>query len=260
MSTDTKPISADPLFTFTIARGTLVAFPLFQSSDSTRGAICCTCFEFAKAPGGHCNLVLVATDGRALLTYTTEIINDDLFGELPESLALSVDISGVKKLPKKKGVDQVDVAVFEKHVEFSAGALKYSAKRSEDIFPNWRQIVQADALKATESISFNPEYVADFGTAAKLITGKPTITVGLRGADRIIEITSQHDRGFIGGLMPCKFDDDCRAESMDRERNNALGGFVKLCRDSGTTVEIRTRAGSVKIDGNGIAGSGKGAE
>lgn len=49
-------------------------------------------------------------------------------------------------------------------------------------------------------------------------------------------------------------DDDNRGgpKDIDPKRKEALGGFVKLCRDSGATMEIRTAGGAVKIDGNGI--------
>lgn len=39
---------------------------------------------------------------------------------------------------------------------------------------------------------------------------------------------------------------------IDPKRNEALGGFVKLCKDSGATMEIRTAGGTVKIDGDGV--------
>lgn len=40
---------------------------------------------------------------------------------------------------------------------------------------------------------------------------------------------------------------------IDPKRKEALGGFVKLCKDSGATMEIRTHAGTVKIDGDVVS-------
>ena len=40
---------------------------------------------------------------------------------------------------------------------------------------------------------------------------------------------------------------------IDPKRKEVLGRFVKLCKDRGATMEIRTHAGTVKIDRDGVS-------
>lgn len=211
-------IKPDSLYSFTVSRAVLTAIHLFQSPDETRRALFATKFEISAALSGRTNLVLVGTDGRRLGVYEAEIFEDSLLsGELPKSAEFSIDLTGVRKLPKVRGVDGslVSVAVFEKHVEISCGKYTYRAPMNEEKFPNWRQVLPVGDVEPTKAIAINWKFLTSFGAAAKLLTDgrSDTLKLGFRGAESAVEVRVPSDRGFTGILMPVRIDEDKPSDS-----------------------------------------------
>lgn len=199
------PISTDPLFSFEISRGVLRAMALFQAGED-RAALHATSHEIIKQASGHHELTFAATNGRILASYNTEILSESLFGELPDELVMSCDLSGVRKLPKNGGADLVTVAVFPTHVEYSSGSLQYTAKRieGEHVFPAWRACIPTGKPEPAEFFVASAKYLNAFGAAARLISDKLAIAIQSYGQQRPIVIQIPHDTGFFGVLMPMK--------------------------------------------------------
>jgi len=179
-------LKTESLYSFTVSRAVLTAIHLFQTADETRRALFATKFEITAGLSGHTNLVLVATDGRRLGLYEAEIFEDSLLsGELPKLAEFAIDLTGVKKLPRVRGIDGslVSVAVFEKHVEISCGKYTYRATISEDKFPNWRQVLPSVDVEPTKAIAIGWKLLSAFGATAKLLTGgkSDTLKLGFRG-------------------------------------------------------------------------------
>ena len=198
--------SSDPLFSFEMPRGVLRAMALFQA-DESRAALCAVSHEIVKKPSGHHEITLASTNGRVLATYNTEIIQDSLFGEMPDALQISCDLSGVKKLPKNGEADRVTVAVFKAHVEFSSPPMKYTAKRieGENPFPAWRAIVPTSKPESPDFFACSSKLLGLFGAASKLIGDKlSAIAIQSMGNDRPLVIQLPDDAGFYGLLMPMK--------------------------------------------------------
>lgn len=203
-------MSTDPLYSFQLPRGLLKAMALFQSTDETRISLFCTCFEIVKAPSGHCSLTLISTDGRRLASYSTEILQETLFGEIPERDVLLLDLNGCAKLPKVELGDCVTVEVFAKHADFIAEKLRYTATRVEAEhgaqFPAWREVIPAGSPESVEQITISHELLADFGKAARLIVGEKGYGLALRtfGMDRAITVQFPSHAQFFGIIMPLK--------------------------------------------------------
>ena len=196
-------ISTDPLFSFEIPRGVLRAMALFQAGGD-RAALCVTSHEIVKKASGHHELTFAATNGRILASYNTEILSESLFGEMPNELVMSCDLSGIKKLPKNGGADLVTVAVFPTHVEYSSGSLQYTAKRieGEHVFPAWRACIPTGKPEPAEFFVASAKYLKAFGDAAKLISDDLAIAIQSYGKERPIIIQIPDDTGFFGVLMP----------------------------------------------------------
>jgi hypothetical protein len=203
-------MSSDPLYSFQLPRGLLKAMALFQSDDETRLSLFCTCFEVAKTPSGHCNLTLISTDGRRLASYSTEILQETLFGEIPERDVLLLDLNGCAKLPKVAPADCVTVEVFAKHADFIAEKLRYTATRIEAEhgaqFPAWREVIPGGAPESIQQITISHELLADFGKAARLIVGEKGYGLALRtfGAERPITVQFPSHPQFFGIIMPLR--------------------------------------------------------
>lgn len=202
-------MTTDPLYSFQLARGLLKAMALFQASED-RPNIACTSFEISRS-GSHHNLTLAAVDGRRLATYQTEILQETLWGELPDAVQIVVDLTGCNKLPKVSPVDYVTCEVYEKHVEFVADAIRYTAPRLETEahgikFPAWRDVIPSTAPQKVDQITVNHELLADFGKAAKLIVGDNGYGIALRtfGDGSPISVQFTAGREFYGIIMPLK--------------------------------------------------------
>jgi len=205
-------MTPDPLFSFQLPRGLLKAMALFQHEE--RAPIACASFEIRQTGNRH-EITIVSTDGRRLATYQTEISQDTLWGVLPDHAQITVDLSGCARLPKVEGEtgDLVTVEVFERHVEFAAGAIRYTARRLESgdgsvQFPNWRGVIPTRPPESVTQIAVNHELLADFGRAAKWIMPEDS-SIALRtfGDGQPIAIILPAHREFFGILMPLKFAD-----------------------------------------------------
>lgn len=203
-------MNSDPLYSFQLPRGLLKAMSLFQSTDETRLSLFCTCFEVVKAASGHCSVTLIATDGRRLASYATEILQETLFGEIPERDVLLLDLNGCAKLPKVAPADCVTVEVFAKHADFIAEKLRYTATRIEAEhgaqYPAWREVVPGGDPVSVQQISISHELLADFGKAARLIVGEKGYALALRtfGHERPITVQFPSHAQFFGIIMPVK--------------------------------------------------------
>lgn len=203
-------MSQDPIYSFQLPRGLLKAMALFQTSDETRLALFCTCFEVVKSPSGHANVTLIATDGRRLASYTTEIMQETLFGEIPESDTLLLNLNGCAKLPKVSPADCVTIEVFPKHADFIAESLRYTAARVEVElgvqYPNWRGVIPVGETEKIQQITISHELLADFGKAARLIVGEKGFGIALRsfGEERPITVNYPGHAAFFGIIMPLK--------------------------------------------------------
>lgn len=198
--------SNEPLFSFELSRGVLRAMALFQA-DESRVSLCAVSFEIVKKASGHHEITLASTNGRVLASYNTEIIQDSLFGEMPDALQMSCDLSGVKKLPKNGEADRVTVSVFKAHVEFSSPPMKYTAKRieAEHAFPAWRAIIPTGKPETSDFFTCSAKLLGLFGAASKLIGDKANaISIQSMGKDRPLVIQLPDDAGFYGLLMPMK--------------------------------------------------------
>lgn len=246
MSLPDSGIKTEPLYSFGIPRNVLLAIQIFQSTDETRAVLNAAKFEISRSVGPGHGLILVATDGRRLGVYDTEILPDSLLtGELPATDEFLIDLTGAKKLPKIKGDGRlVSVAVFERHVEISAGKYTYRTAKIEDKFPTWRQVLPTGELANTKEIAFNSKLLGAFGKAATMLTENETLQLGLRGKASAIVIQFPTDPEFTGVLMPVQLEKE--------EKADATVPFQELCKEHGTTVEIRAGGKTVTIDGNGV--------
>lgn len=201
---------------------------LFQTSDETRLSLFCTCFEVVKSPSGHCHLTLIATDGRRLASYSTEILQETLFGEIPERDTLLLDLNGCSKLPKVSPADCVTIEVFEKHADFIAEKLRYTATRVEAEhgvqFPAWREVLPAGSPENVQQITISHELLADFGKAARLIVGEKGYGIALRtfGDERPITVQFPSHAQFFGIIMPLR-----------TENAETLPGWIKDAQKKG---------------------------
>ena len=207
---------------------------LFQSGDETRVALVATSFEIRKNAGGHHEITLVSTDGRRLSSYNTEILADTLWGELPDVAQLVLDLSGCNKLPKVTPCDVVTVEVFEKHVEFVANSLRYTAERRDTIeggshFPEWREVIPAGEPEKTNQIMVNHGLLFDFGKAAKLILGDKGTALNLRtyGEDSAISVQFPEHREFYGLIMPLKAKDPEAVPDWMKHEKKRAGKITK---------------------------------
>jgi hypothetical protein len=210
---------------------------LFQASED-RPSLACTSFEIRKV-GNHHELTLASIDGKRLASYQTEIMQDTLWGELPDSEQIVVSLEGCNKLPKVEITDCVRVEVYQKHVEFIADAIRYTATRLETEesgikFPAWRGVIPSKPAERVEQIAVNHELLADFGKAAKLIVGDKGYGIALRtyGEGSPISVQFTACREFYGIIMPLKSDhpeafpewlrDDAKITKADLRANNEI--------------------------------------
>jgi hypothetical protein len=202
-------MTTEPQYSFQLARGLLKAMALFQA-DEDRPQLACTCFEIRKTAIQHHELTLIATEGRRLATYRDEILQETLWGQLPDEVDFIVDLSGCSSLPKVDPVDYVTVEVFEKTVEFVADKIRYTAQRLEYDgtmkYPNWRGVLPAREPDRVDQISVNHEMLADFGKAAKLFLGEKGYALALRtfGEGAPISVQFMSHAEFYGLIMPLK--------------------------------------------------------
>lgn len=203
-------MTTEPLYSFQLSRGLLKAIALFQA-DEDRPALACSSFEIRKTAGNHHELTLCSIDGRRLASYQTEILEEMLWGELPDAAQIVVDLSGCNKLPKVTPVDVVTCEVFPKHVEFVAGKLRYTTTRLETVeggvrFPAWREVIPSKAPEQVDQIAVNHEMLSAFGKAAKLIVGERGYALALRtfGPGSPISVQFPSHREFFGIIMPLK--------------------------------------------------------
>lgn len=239
-------MSTDPIYSFQLPRGLLKAMALFQSDDETRLSLFCTCFEVVKSASGHCSLTLIATDGRRLASYATEILQETLFGEILERDLLLLDLNGCAKLPKVAPADCVTIEVFPKHADFIAEKLRYTATRIEAEhgaqYPAWRDVIPAGAPEKIEQITISHELLADFGKAARLIVGEKGYGLALRtfGDERPITVQFPSHAQFFGIIMPL------RAENTE-----TLPDWIKDAQKE-TAKKSAPAQAAVRIDGEGI--------
>lgn len=211
-------IKPEPIYTFSVPRKTLEAVQLFQSKDETRTAICCTCFEIRRRNENDCDILVVATDGRRIGKIDTDSCADELFhGTLPELDLFSIDLKGLRKLPRSKEAGVAIVAVFERHAELTCGKYTYKARRVECLsaFPNWRQVFAVDAPAEIAQVGFNFDLLSAFGAAAKMLSAAETIRFSFTGVGRAIQVEIPGSPEFEGILMPTVSDEERAAIEIE---------------------------------------------
>lgn len=212
-------MNTDPAYSFQLLRGLLKAMALFQ--DPERPSLACASLEIRAVGPKHHELTIATCDGRRLATYQTGINQDTLFGKLPKLAQITVDLSGCARLPKVTGDhgDMVTVEVYEKHVEFIADRIRYTATRLEgDVqFPAWRAVVPAGEPESLTQFAVNHELLADFGKVAKALTDDGHLALRSFGEGRPLAVLLPTHREFFGIIMPLKFSDAVTVPDWLRE-------------------------------------------
>lgn len=232
VKSDIATLTSEPRFSFEISRKLLEVMSLFQSGDETRMTLCNSLFEITRN-GMRTELILVATDGKRLAVHTQEIATDNLLTSLPDSEKFGIDLVGVKKLPKVKGVKGacVTVTVFDRHAEVTCDKYKYRAKFLEGNYPTWRQVLPTTQAEPAKVFPFQWELFEDFGQAAKVFCKGGSCVELIPHVDedhnvRLVEVRIPEYRSFYGVLMPVrnKEDGERDADQYDWIKQLAAGG------------------------------------
>lgn len=181
--------------TITVPKNLLKAAFLFSSKDPVRYIL--NTVQFLKRKTG---VLITACDGRRILTIkSTETLMDG---------ADQVIIPRFR-VPNRKVRVPSDLDVVEITSEKIRGRTVYVC---DDVvipevtgeYPKWEQVFRNLKPKPINEVSLNPEFLADFGTAAKLIDGEPHIHLQTIDGGQIL-VKSTQDTAWLdwrGLFMP----------------------------------------------------------
>lgn len=179
---------------------------LSASRDTGRPTLCCLKFEY-----GFGELKVISTDSYRLGIDTLDM-RENLSDEAPGSVLLDRDdadaiIKMLKAFLKKYRFSvPIKVSIGERVVvaiDHTDGQT-YSARPMEGDFPNWERLLpgaNTSRLSPTESIGFNPRFLADY---AKLLPAEPNTPLRFTfcgpGKPALIE----YGRTYKAMLMPIR--------------------------------------------------------
>jgi DNA polymerase III sliding clamp (beta) subunit (PCNA family) len=166
---------------------------------------------------GSCGLA--ATDGHRLHTIDTkneEVISQFILANADIKKAISLVKMAQKELTRslrhlvqisiKCEGGQLNIRIVlsdDDGKEFGA----FTSKEIDGNFPEWRRVVPSDTSQGCGVMSFNPDYLADFGAAAGLLNVNKVTSVRLTssGPDAPILVTIAGCSEFMGVLVPMRF-------------------------------------------------------
>jgi DNA polymerase-3 subunit beta len=165
--------------------------------------------------------VLVATDGHRLLALP--VAADDVADPLPGEYIIPRDaLESVKPVKYGRATHPFELtieqpaptpdetrpgATITHPARFTlTGATTAAGAMIDGRYPDWRRVLPATA--SNEPGHYQPDYVADFGAVASLLTGKksPCPIIHHNGTSGALVTGLGHDA--VGVLMPMRVDDD----------------------------------------------------
>ena len=193
---------------FTIPRNIIAAIHGFQSQDGSRHALQGTHFECRRDA-----VTLVATCGRRMATYYHE--KAVLMPAEHKLVTFTADTTDALKLLRDvKKPWTVDLnedgskASFSINADLSVCVPNLEKTGKELKFPNWRSVIPTSPILAVSEFLFNPELMAPFVVAAKLLAYKnPSMKIvthqgiGVNSSPFSIWIGTEN---FYGLLMPMR--------------------------------------------------------
>jgi len=174
---------------------------LFVSSDETRYYLKGVCVE--SRPDGF---VFTATNGH----YLTMVRHDYMDGQVMQSWApFIIPISLIERVKLSRHCDVADLDLFDGEVTIRYMGASYTENRVDGSFPDARRVVPNSV--SGEVAQFNPAYIALYGKARSMVTGKRDnnmITVSHNGGSPALVNFMPDDQDFqaFGVLMPCRTD------------------------------------------------------
>lgn len=181
--------------TITVPKNLLKAAFLFASKDPVRYIL--NTVQFLKRKTG---VLITACDGRRILTIKST-----------ETLMEGADqvIIPRFRVPNRKGRVPSELDVVEITSEKIRGRTVYVCDDAvipevTGEYPKWEQVFRNLKPKPISEASLNPEFLADFGTAAKLIDGEPHIHLQtIDGGQILVKSTQDTARlDWRGLFMP----------------------------------------------------------
>lgn len=253
---------------FNVLLNEIKAAILFASTDDSRYVL--NSVNFECRPGAK--PLLVGCNGRTLGVIETDAeqldySQPDAADKLPPcDCRFTMGIAALKPFCAfAKAVDNADVGgmvTIEYHhptrvvihipcggtvVDFEKGAV------IEGDFPNFRQVVPVGDKTPVSHLGINPEYVADFGKAGKLLGADPALLqVNMFSATQAYEIRIGGKPNFYGLLMPVKPDENVEWQPEFL----GIGGETKP-KPTETTVTIKAGSNEVTMSSEAFSKAAK---
>lgn len=172
---------------------------LFVSSEETRYYLKGVHVE--SKPEGF---VMTATNGHYLMMTRHDYENDET---TPTWDSFIVPISLIDRVKLDKRIDYAEIDYDGTKISITYMGATYSENKIDGSFPDARRVVPNSV--SNETAQFDPAYIALFGKAKTLITGKKSgnvITISHNGYSPALVDLVPDDAGFqgFGVLMPLR--------------------------------------------------------
>lgn len=188
--------------TITVPKNLLKAAFLFSSKDAARYIL--NTVQFLRRKTG---VIITASDGRRILTIKST--ETTMSGD-QESVIIKTF-----RVPNRAAILPPQLDTVEISGEKVRGRTVYVC---DDIvipevtgeYPKWQQVFHGLKPKPINSTPLNPEFLADFGKAAKLIDGEPHVHLqAVDGGAVLVKGCYDHrQRSWRGLFMPLRSQDE----------------------------------------------------
>ena len=205
--------------TYIIKANELEAINLASSTEASRYYLCGVLIE----PLEDGTVALVAMDGHRLASLRYAPANP----AAKDSFILATDdikkiigmVKAEAKTTNKQFRDKLAIKIEKEGVKLTLSVVlkngedvsipkgSFTTKEVDGNFPDYARVIPSCDDSTTSEISFNTDYMADFGKMAKLITENrdfPQIKMQISDVAGPIKIAMPHNSEFLGVLMPMR--------------------------------------------------------